>query len=223
VVASGAARSRRVAAPARRSRAHDRFRPRSAAAPSQCGVWRRRSAAARPPAAAADSGAAATSDPRDKQASGAAPRSPPTNAAATYKQSSARRHAVSPLPCTNNQTRRRRPAHDDQQVRDERYGEAPSGPSFGRESFAEPTASKEARMTTQPSTTCRGTSSREGLASFSGASGVRPEALATPRGQSMPTLLPVVQSLVRGKAANPSSTRWQLDRGTCVRVEHTFP
>ena len=90
---------------------------------------------------------AATSDPRDKQASRAAPRSPPTSAATTYKQSSARRRGVSPLPCMNNQTRRRQPAPDDQQVRAERYGEAPSGSSFDCESFAEPTASKEARMT----------------------------------------------------------------------------
>src|SRR5438128_5121248 len=81
----------------------------------------------RPLAAAAGCGAAVTNDPRDRQATAAAPASPQTNAATTYKPSSAKRRGVSPPPYTNSPTRYPRPAHDDQQVRDARYGEAPSG------------------------------------------------------------------------------------------------
>ena len=130
MAASAAARSPHAGAPARPSHAHDRFPLRSAVVPSPCGVSQRRSAAARPPAKAAASDVAATNDPRDKSARGVVPRLPQTSAATTYRRSSARHHGVSPPLGRNNQSPRRRPAHDDLQVRDERYGEAPSGSSF---------------------------------------------------------------------------------------------
>ena len=52
---------------------------------------------------------------------------PPASVATTYRPSSETHPDVSPLPGRSNQPPRRQPAHAGQRVRDERYGEAPSG------------------------------------------------------------------------------------------------
>jgi hypothetical protein len=125
-----AARFLHDAAPAKQSHADGRSLRRSASAPNQSGAWPHRSAAARPRTRAVDCDGDARSDPRDKQANHAAQAVSLTSAATTCRRSSARRRDVSPPLDTNNRTRHRRPKHGDQQVRDERYGEAPSGSSF---------------------------------------------------------------------------------------------
>jgi hypothetical protein len=118
--AAAAGRSPRDGEPARPSHGGVRSPRRSALAPSPSGVWQHRSAAARWLKSAAASDGAMKNDPRDTLTTAAPRATPPTNAATTYTQSSARRHG----------TRHRPPIHAGRQVRDERYGEAPSGSSF---------------------------------------------------------------------------------------------
>jgi len=124
-----------------------RSRPQSALAPSPTGAWPRRSAPAQPPAAAAASDAVVKNDPPDTTASAAARAWPATSETTTCRQLSARRHGVSPQHDTTAPPQHRRQAPADQQVRDERYGEAPSGSLLRSVSLRRPTASKEARMT----------------------------------------------------------------------------
>lgn len=129
-VAEVAARSPLAAAHAKQLHEDAPFRRRSTSVPSRCVVLPRKSASALPMTKAAGTDAASRIDPRGRQASSAAPASPPTNAATTCRPLLARRRGVSPPPDTNNQPRHQQPARADQQVRAERYGEAPSGSSF---------------------------------------------------------------------------------------------
>jgi len=59
----------------------------------------------------------------------------------------------------NSLTRHPAQVRDDQQVRDARYGESPSGSLLRLWAFADPQPRRRPGWTTQPSTTCRGTSS----------------------------------------------------------------
>src|SRR4051794_21573205 len=76
------------------------------------------------------SDAAARSDPRDKHPTRDPPSSLRSSDATTYTQSSAKRHDALPLHDTTSQPRRQPRARDVRQVRDEHYGEVPSGSSF---------------------------------------------------------------------------------------------
>ncbi len=118
---------RSASASSRRSRADDRSRRRFTVVPSRSGAWPRRSEPARPARAAAANDAAATIDPRDTTATRAARARPLASAATTCRRSSPRRRGLSPQHDTTTPPRRQRRARDDQRVRDERYGEAPSG------------------------------------------------------------------------------------------------